>query len=438
MPAESNGTGRKIALPVAAAAKHVFRISASLYIMKANLLFLLLFASVVSSVSAQKVVFVIADGIPADVLERVATPNLDAIARQGAYLRAHVGGDSGRYNQTPTISANGYNSLLTGTWVNKHNVWDNDIKAPNYHYPTIFRMLKDQFPEKKIAVFSSWQDNRTKLIGEGLSQTGNIHMDFSADGFELDTLRFPHDKQRRFMHHIDDSVVAAAATAIRMQAPDLSWVYLEYTDDIGHLYGDSKQQDSAVQFLDEQMGNLWAAVDDRQQHHDENWMIIITTDHGRDAKTGHHHGGQSARERTTWLITNQPVNAYGKYKEPAIVDVYPSIAGFFQLTLPEVTKRELDGVPFTGRVSIAQPKVLFTQNKIDLSWQALDTAGNVNIWVTTTNHFATGGSDDYQLLATVPLQQRHATVSVSVMPSSFYKIVLEAKYNSVNQWLTTE
>ena len=90
----------------------------------------------------RKALFVIVDGISADVIEKIAKPNLDAIAREGGYVRAYVGGQKGTYSQTPTISAVGYNSLLTGTWVNQHNVWDNDIKAPNYQYWTIFRFFE--------------------------------------------------------------------------------------------------------------------------------------------------------------------------------------------------------------------------------------------------------------------------------------------------------
>src|SRR6185295_4846672 len=108
----------------------------------------------------RKAVFIIVDGIPADLIEKLPTPNLHDIARRGALLKAHVGGEKGGYSQTPTISAVGYNSLLTSTWVNKHNVWDNDIKDPNYHYPTIFRLLKKADSTKKIAVFSTWLDNR--------------------------------------------------------------------------------------------------------------------------------------------------------------------------------------------------------------------------------------------------------------------------------------
>src|SRR3954470_5923422 len=102
----------------------------------------------------RKAVFILVDGIPADVIERVSTPSLQSMAQVGKYMRAHVGGEKGTYSETPTISAVGYNSMLTGTWVNKHNVWDNDIKAPDYHYPTIFRLLKNQYPDKKTAIFS--------------------------------------------------------------------------------------------------------------------------------------------------------------------------------------------------------------------------------------------------------------------------------------------
>lgn len=54
--------------------------------------FLFCFVSAVATAQSKqkKVVFIIADGIPADVIEKVATPNIDAIARQGKYMRAYV------------------------------------------------------------------------------------------------------------------------------------------------------------------------------------------------------------------------------------------------------------------------------------------------------------------------------------------------------------
>ena len=74
----------------------------------------------------KKAVFIIIDGIPADLIEKLNTPTIKAISKEGGFVHAWCGGEKGTYNQTPTISAVGYTTILTGTWVNKHNVWDND------------------------------------------------------------------------------------------------------------------------------------------------------------------------------------------------------------------------------------------------------------------------------------------------------------------------
>ncbi len=388
----------------------------------------------------KKTVFVIVDGIPADVIEKVKTPYLDQIAQVGGYTRAYMGGEKGTYSETPTISAVGYNSLLTGTWVHKHNVWDNDIEDPNYHYWSIFRFLEEQYPEKKTAIFSTWLDNRTKLIGEALPETGDIRLDYHFDGFELDTVRFPHDEDRKFIQLIDEHVVAEAAGYIRKEAPDLSWVYLEYTDDMGHRYGDSKRMYKAVEGADKQIGQLWDAIQYRQQNYPEEWLIVITTDHGRDAKTGKDHGGQSDRERTIWITTNAAgLNNYFRQDQPGMVDIMPTIARFMDIRIPKAQAMEIDGVPLIGPVSISQANIQYEQEKIQLRWKSLEKQGKVKIWLSATNDFKElGRIDEYLFIGEVPILQEQYTIDVKSMPSSFYKVVLEGPHNLLNKWVVLE
>jgi predicted AlkP superfamily pyrophosphatase or phosphodiesterase len=290
----------------------------------------------------KKVLFIIADGIPASEFEKVNKPALDAIINKGAYLPCYVGGEKGGLTESPTISAVGYNSLLTGTWTNKHNVVDNAIKNPNYNYPTIFKVFKEAYPNKKIGVFSTWLDNRTKLVGDGLAQTNYLHVDYHRDGYELDTLQFPHDKKAYYIHLIDEKVVAEASQVIKDSAPDMSWIYLEYTDDMGHRYGKSPQLDTAISMLDKQMQKIMQAVSYRENNFKEEWLVIITTDHGRDAQTGKNHGGQSDSERNTWLIMNKkPAQEVVK---TAIVDIFPTIAAYLNIQLPIPVAQALEGV----------------------------------------------------------------------------------------------
>ncbi len=294
-----------------------------------------------------KAVFIILDGIPADVIERVPTPQLDALAAEGGYTRSFVGGEIGGESESPTVSAVGYQSLITGTWANKHNVYDNDVTNPDYGYWDIFRIAKHHDPALATAVFSTWEDNRTKLLGDGLPAAGGHKIDTALDGLERDTARYPHEggdpDLDEFISDIDDAVAAEAARYLRLEGPNLTWVYLQYTDDAGHRYGDSPEMDAAVRAMDRRVGQITDALSQRQG---EDWLVVVTTDHGRDAVDGREHGEQTTRERTTWIVTNSRRLNARFAQSPPIVDILPSIAAHLGLDIPADIAARLDGRTF--------------------------------------------------------------------------------------------
>lgn len=321
--------------------------SLQLVIMRYLLTILSICCLITAAAQQKKVVFVIVDGVPFDVIEKLDLPNMKQIAKKGGFAPTLIGGEKGGKTQSPTISAVGYNTVLTGVWANKHNVWDNNIDSPNYNYPTIFRVFKDQYPKRSIGIFSSWLDNRTKLGGEGLAQTGSLKFDHHFDGLEFDTTTYPHDKGAQYMKRIDKKVVEVAAQTIRDTAPDLSWVYLEFTDDMGHRHGDSEIFYQSVKHADSLMGKLYDAIQYRQKKFKEDWLFIITTDHGRDAETGRNHGGQSDRERKGWIITNaKKLNTRFVEGKSELVDIFPTIASFLEIQLPVKVSEQLEGRSF--------------------------------------------------------------------------------------------
>lgn len=411
-----------------------------------NLCLLIVFSVLCSKLFAQtnpakKAIVIIVDGIPADMIERVNTPNIDAVSKVGGYTRATMGGEKGGYSQTPTISAVCYTSMITGTWGNKHNVWNNDLEDPNYNYWTMFRFLKNHQPDKKIGIYSTWLDNRTKLVGEGLPQTNNLKFDVHFDGYEIDTVRFPHDKLTTYISKIDEEVVKEATGNLREFAPDFSWVYLQYTDNTGHIYGDGEGMIDAIEKADRQVGELFSAIKFREQYFNEDWMFVVITDHGRDVATGKNHGGQTDRERTIWISTNKKdLNQQFYAHTPEIVDILPSIARHLDVKIEKEQLYELDGVPFVGEVSIAHPKAKIEGDKLQVSWTSFANDGKVKISVSPTNHFNKSGvekKDEYVYLTEFNQADGKGEITLpkELKNSKFLKVILEGQHNILNRWI---
>lgn len=406
-------------------------------------LFFLLFSifSCQEQASPKKAVFVIVDGIPADVIERIATPNLDAIAGEKGYSRAYVGGLRGTYNETPTISAPGYMSLLTGTWANKHNVVNNYNQEPNYHFRNVFRIVEEYNSTLQTAVFSTWQDNRTVLIGDGVRQGGNFAIDYAFDGFELDTLRFPHDPERDYIRRIDEMVAGEAGSYIAANGPDLSWVYLEFPDDVGHSQGDSEAFEKAVQQADIQIGQIWDGVKHRISM-GEDWLMVVTTDHGRDSLTGRGHGGQSDRERQTWMVTNAAdLNDRFIKGQPAITDIAPTLLRHLELAVPWPVAVEFDGIPFIGKVSFDRLEAALDGRDLRVRWQPLAKTGRAKLYASFRNAAKAGLPEAYELLSEVGIKEGGIVISLTdAQLQQFYnnglvKVLLEGEHNMGNVWV---
>lgn len=384
----------------------------------------------------RKAVYIVLDGIPADYIERVHPKTIFEIAEKGGYARAYTGGEIGGYSQTPTISAIGYMNILTGTWMNKHNVDGNSNLKPNYNYWSLFRIAKEQEKDYKTALFSGWTDNRTVLIGAGKPETGNLKIDYVYDGYDLDTETFQKRKDELHIFDIDSVVCEEASACIYRNAPDLSWVYLWYTDSGFHIYGDGSFMDKYVSKTDQLVEKIWKAVQYRETHFDEEWMVIITTDHGR-GESGHHHGGQLARERSVWISTNvKPLNKHFSRSSLSLVDILPSICRFMDFKIPRDVAFEKDGISFYGVTDIYDLTTHPYDNQVALRWKCDTPTDKATIFIATSNNYKKGGKDEWIKVGSIDAEKGEYIIDLSKYPSSkFYKFVVETPNTVLTRWL---
>lgn len=134
------------------------------------------------------------------------------------------------------------------------------------------------------------------------------------------------------------SAAAAAIANIRAMDVDAVFVALDEVDGAGHAGGSSSVgYRQAIETADSQVGQLLAAIANRPNFAEEQWQIVVTSDHGHRPTGGH--GGQSDLERTIPLIVaSQDANQGLLSTFPQTsshADAAPTILDHFGVAIPE-------------------------------------------------------------------------------------------------------
>lgn len=250
---------------------------------------LLVFAfTVFAPIHAQNKVLIIGiDGCRPDALMAAQTPNMDKLMKKGAWTLSA---------QTATISISGpcWSSMLTGVWFDKHKVTTNGYENPNVaEYPHFFNRVKEQKPNLKTYSVVNWQPIH-KILQEG-----------DADIYNHLTT--------------DENVTRLVVELLRDDNPDVMFVQLDEVDGAGHShdYGPTIEKYlAAIEKADGEVGEMIAAIENRQTYRKENWLVLVTTDHG-GSNFGH---GQNIPEHTTiFYIAHGKDVKKGEIKHPVNV-----------------------------------------------------------------------------------------------------------------------
>lgn len=122
----------------------------------------------------------------------------------------------------------------------------------------------------------------------------------------------------------DQQIAARAAQILREEDPTALFVYFHQTDATGHAIGFSPEVPEyikAIENIDARVNTLLKAMQSRPNYDQEDWLIIVCTDHG-GLKRSHSNGLKVPEIRRVFLILHGPSVQPGPVKQQAyLVDV---------------------------------------------------------------------------------------------------------------------
>ncbi|MFJ8014529.1 alkaline phosphatase family protein [Streptomyces sp. NPDC096339] len=274
--------------------------------------------------STDKVLVIGIDGTVLDRVKAANAPNLKGLMAQGMTAKSTLYANP----MAATSSGPGWSTIATGVWPDKHGVKDNSFTGKNYTaYPDFLTRIENAKPALNTYAAADWEpitstDQNGPIFSAKVDKRLNLKGDRDGYGSE------------------DPKIAAAAAAELQGQNPDAAFVYFGEIDHAGHAYGAASQQYlDTIARVDTLIGQVLTAVQNRPTYGQENWKILVTTDHGHTDAGGH--GGSSIQERGTFVIAKGAGIPAGSVRDDVrLVDV--AATALQQVGVPTTG---LDGVP---------------------------------------------------------------------------------------------
>lgn len=235
------------------------------------------------------------DGCRADVLTEVQNENsaIGYLLKNGASKNLlYCGGVNYPLENTQaTSTAPGWCSVLTGVWADEHGIYSNDV-TKQMNTKTIMTTLTEDKIIDSASFITRWKghfsrNNATYLLEKNYCEENNLGVTFN--------LCKNNDASHEFV----------LGEVNKEDCPDFLFVIYEHTDSTGHSYGFTNNnpvyRDAFIE-SDKCAYETIKAIEARENYDTEDWLIIITSDHGG---INTNHGGASVQERMTFVVMNK-------------------------------------------------------------------------------------------------------------------------------------
>jgi hypothetical protein len=236
------------------------------------LLIAILLPYVANASQPRKVLIIGIDGTRSDALQQASTPNIDAIISNSFFTYES-------WHRGITISGPTWSSIMCGVEYPKHGVTDNTYSNSQFNiYPYFTTRAKSCLPDLYCVQIVQWTAMSNYVYNDSWNK--KIIVD---DGQGSQS-------------------VSQAQAQLANPNLDVLFVYFDEVDIAGHTSGFSPYNPdymNAIETVDGHIGSILTALHNRSNYANEEWIVLLTTDHGGILKG---HGGLTPWERNIWWI----------------------------------------------------------------------------------------------------------------------------------------
>lgn len=243
----------------------------------------------------KKAIIIGYDGCRADILATKSDDNsaVSAVLKDGGSINLlYCGGvNYPEKNTQDTSTAPGWCSILTGQWADVHGVTGNDIPK-SMDAKTLMTTLTEDGTIGSASFITKWAGHFSRKNATYLPE-----VEYCGDhGLPVSFNKCDNDEasHKAVIEEISDEACS-----------DFIFVIYEPTDSTGHNDGFSFNNPAykeAFAKMDAYGYEAIEAIKARETYETEDWLIIVTSDHG-GIKTGH--GKASIQERMTFAVMNK-------------------------------------------------------------------------------------------------------------------------------------
>lgn len=246
----------------------------------------------------KKAIIIGYDGCRADVLTEMVDGKsaVDTLLDDGASINlAYCGGvNYPAENTQDTSTAPGWCSILTGVWADKHGITANGI-TKSLEYKTLLTTLVEDKTIDSSTFITRWKghfDKKNATYNDEKAYCEENKLNVAFNRLENDAAS----------HEFTLNEVKKADCA------DFVFVIYEPTDSTGHDLGftiNNPKYKESFKTADQYGFETIEAIKARETYDTEDWLIIITSDHGG---FGTDHGDTSIQERMTFIVANKEID----------------------------------------------------------------------------------------------------------------------------------